>query len=38
MKKLIITTLTALILVLGVAGTSQAAVIQPLKELPGTAY
>ena len=34
MKKFIITTVTAMVLVLGFAGTSSAAVIQPLKELP----
>lgn len=34
MKKIILTTLTAMVLVLGFAGTTNAATIQPLKEIP----
>ncbi|MGX1262590.1 hypothetical protein RKD55_000394 [Rossellomorea marisflavi] len=38
MKKFILSTVTAMILVLGFAGTTSAAVIQPLKEFPYNDY
>lgn len=38
MKKIIFTTVATLVLLLGFAGTTNAAIIQPLRDLPGNIY
>jgi|GEM_PF-3874490 len=38
MKKILLTTVTAMVLVLGFAGVTSAAVIKPMSELPWKAY